>query len=234
MNIINIFLASSIEEFEIERIFIGNFIRILNSENKHYHIKLFLCEDAKINMQSVYDREIEGCSIFIALVGAKLGPYTKHELYVAHASTTIQQRIIFLQNQTSYSFIPSDIEHDFKIITSNEDILTTVYHYLENAICQIKPVVKESEYIDTTNHASFIINLPILGKSSVEEATIGNVVRFLNDQYEHKIDISIDDCHDRDSCDAYMVIISGRDNNDDERLTRISDLSVVNEKNGFV
>lgn len=91
-------------------------------------------------MQSVYDREIEGCSIFIALVGAKLGPYTKHELYVAHASTTIQQRIIFLQNQTSYSFIPSDIEHDFKIITSNEDILTTVYHYLENAICQIKPV----------------------------------------------------------------------------------------------
>ena len=230
MNIINIFLASSIEEFEIERIFIGNFIRILNSENKHCHIKLFLCEDAKINMQSVYDREIEGCSIFIALVGAKLGPYTKHELYVAHASTTIQQRIIFLQNQTSYSFIPSDIEHDFEIIISNEDILTTVYHYLENAICQIKPVVKESEYIDTTNHASFIINLPILGKSSVEEATIGNVVRFLNDQYEHKIDIYIDDCHDRDSCDAYMVIISGRDNNDDERLTRISDLSVANEK----
>lgn len=97
-----------------------------------------------------------------------------------------------------------------------------------------RSVVKESEYIDTTNHASFIINLPILGKSSVEEATIGNVVRFLNDQYEHKIDISIDDCHDRDSCDAYMVIISGRDNNDDERLTRISDLSVANEKNGFV
>ena len=132
MNIINIFLASSIDEFEFERIYIGNFIRKLNSNNQYCHIKLFLCEDAKINMQSIYDREIEESAIFIALIGDKLGPYTAHELDVAAASKTIQQRIIILKDQFSFSLIPENIASYFNIITPTKDILESVYDYLNH------------------------------------------------------------------------------------------------------
>ena len=68
MKIVNIFIASSIEEFEKERILIGDYVRKTNevSSAKGHLVRLFLCEDEYKNSQSIYDRQIQKSDVFIA------------------------------------------------------------------------------------------------------------------------------------------------------------------------
>lgn len=227
MKLINIFIASSIEEFELDRVFIGNFIRGLNVNNRNCRIKLFLCEDASTNMQSLYDRQIQNCAIFIALVGEKLGPYTLHELLEAKTSQAIQERAIILKSKLSSSLIQEDILPYFTIVQSQgRNILETAYSYISNVVNKVKPIATHT--ITKQPSANFIINFPIIN-SCIEEAAIGNVIRHLNDQYEGIIDILVDSTA-QDTCNAYVSIISGRDNYQLDRLIYISNLPIEHTK----
>lgn len=88
---INIFLASSINEFKNERNEIGDFIRRIQDILIEYDIflKLIVCEylDNNISIlgrkQEDYNQKIKTCDIFFMLIGQKLGDYTKEEYNVA-------------------------------------------------------------------------------------------------------------------------------------------------------
>jgi len=86
MKRIKIFLASSITEFEEERLELKDFVRrqedVLIDNN--IRIRLFMCEYADNTIaigrkQGEYNAEIEDSDIFFMLVGKKLGEYTLEE-----------------------------------------------------------------------------------------------------------------------------------------------------------
>lgn len=91
MQNIQIFLASSIVEFEEERKQIHDFIqeteRILR-EKRDISLKLIKCENMDNNIvpkgkQNEYDKEIKRSDIVIFLFGEKAGDFTIHELEIS-------------------------------------------------------------------------------------------------------------------------------------------------------
>ena len=95
MKTIKVFVASSIIEFEQERIYLGEYVRKLNDSFRDLkqRIRLYLCEDEKINSQPFYDRNIEDSDAFISIIGDQLGEFTKHEILVANHRTSIKRKI---------------------------------------------------------------------------------------------------------------------------------------------
>lgn len=91
--IINIFLASSIVEFENERMAIENFIRNISDKfEEHYDVKLqpLLCENfddavSKIRKQEEYNKKIRNSELCFFLFFTKVGQYTREEFDVARA-----------------------------------------------------------------------------------------------------------------------------------------------------
>ena len=99
MKIIRIFVASSVTEFEKERIYIGDSIRRHNDcvLNQGYQLRLYLCEDEYFNSQPIYDRNILKSDIFVAIIGNKLGEFTKHEICdVADKCKSIKKKFLVL------------------------------------------------------------------------------------------------------------------------------------------
>jgi len=98
---IQIFLASSITEFKIDRL---NIVQFVNKLNKIYHkeksepdydeardlfFHLDMCEDddesvARGPKQGVFDKQILDSDFVYFLFGEKVGKYTKHEFNVAY------------------------------------------------------------------------------------------------------------------------------------------------------
>ena len=92
MKTIKIFLASSIVEFERERMALGNFIRKLNDHfiERDVLCKLGLCENlsqaiADKRKQEEYNQEIRDSRLFYMLLGREAGEYTVEEFNVALA-----------------------------------------------------------------------------------------------------------------------------------------------------
>lgn len=95
---LRIFLASSINEFRIDRLAIGDFILRLNQiynrakdSDKNIRFVLEKCEyyDEYIAIdgkQSEYDEIIPQCNIMCLLFGKTIGDYTKHEFDIAYKS----------------------------------------------------------------------------------------------------------------------------------------------------
>lgn len=90
MKYINIFLASSVEEFEAERRKLGDFIRRLNDiyVTRNIYFRLIVCEDlsnavAKERKQQEYNEQIRNSQYFYVLFGRKAGEYTLEEFEVA-------------------------------------------------------------------------------------------------------------------------------------------------------
>ena len=85
-----IFLASSINEFENERMEISDFIRKLNDAliKEGRYLKLVICEDitnaiAIKGKQQEYNEEIRSCNHFYTLIGESIGYWTNMEIGVA-------------------------------------------------------------------------------------------------------------------------------------------------------
>lgn len=192
MRTVSIFVASSIIEFEYERIYIGNFIRKYNDNFKPIgnRVRLHMCEDEYVNSQSFYDRLIEVSDIFILLIGEKLGDFSKHELVdVAYKCPDIK-KVIILNSEESRQYIPLELESsvDIKVLGKDKkDSLQTIISDL------IEDVIALKEDEPTQLHEdNFILSLPCA--EDIEVAVLNNIVRRLNDQ-----DVSIvvhDDTYD--------------------------------------
>jgi len=90
MKEINIFLASSIDEFKYERLDLGDFIRRVTdfTIEQDIYLKFTICEDmsnavAKSRKQEEFNREIRNSDFFYVIFGNKAGDYTIEELDVA-------------------------------------------------------------------------------------------------------------------------------------------------------
>ncbi len=90
MIIIKIFLASSLTEFEKERLELGDFVRHLNNDYIHrgVYFELTKCEDfsdalAPIRKQDEFNKAIQESQHFYVLVGRDIGDYTLEEFDVA-------------------------------------------------------------------------------------------------------------------------------------------------------
>ena len=102
MNNFQIFLASSINEFKVQRNEIGDFIRRIQDVLIDYDtkIKLFECEfhDNSIGLgrkQEEYNKEIGKSQIFLMLIGKRVGQYTLEEYNVAIQSKVLNICVLF-------------------------------------------------------------------------------------------------------------------------------------------
>ncbi|MBQ5800557.1 MAG: tetratricopeptide repeat protein [Clostridia bacterium] len=93
MQYVNIFLASSIVEFDYERQAIGNFIRSLNDmySPKGIYFKLHMCEDmseaiSEGRKQNEYNEKARNCDFFFMLIHRKAGKFTLEEFEEALSS----------------------------------------------------------------------------------------------------------------------------------------------------
>ena len=139
MKIINIFIASSIEEFEKERIFIGDYVRRFNelSSGKGYMVRLFLCEDEYQNSQPVYDRQIQNSDIFISIIGKSLGEFTKHEIIdIADKCKNIKMKILVFSLDIHQSIL-TNLESNFQILTFRDAIVEKLCCLIDNSISSI-------------------------------------------------------------------------------------------------
>lgn len=91
MTIINLFLASSMEDLQMDRREIGDFIRSLNDRylDRELYFRLFICENEDIAMadgrkQEQYNQFILDSQLFVILIFKKAGEYTIEEFNVAY------------------------------------------------------------------------------------------------------------------------------------------------------
>ena len=86
MKRIKIFLASSIKEFENERLALKNFNRQMENAliDHGISLRMFVCEYADNAIadgrkQDDFSREIDDCDVFLVLVGKRMGAFTLEE-----------------------------------------------------------------------------------------------------------------------------------------------------------
>lgn len=220
MRFINLFVASSIIEFERERIYIGDHIRRLNdrSYDEGYYVKLYLCEDDSENLQSTYDRKIENSDIFIALIGEKLGEKTKHELYVANHSDNILSRHIIIDNECNPSIIPNELLTSFNIHVIKVSNLEILFDYIDSCINSIVSQIADTHYLPAKK--LFSLNIPN-HNDSFELAMISNIIRGFKDRYEDELQLIISNSVS-DIYNAYLSLLSENQNCEYERLLRIT------------
>ena len=208
MKIIKLFIASSINDFRDERIFIGNFIQKFNADinSDGICVKLFLCEDESTNCQSIYDRKIEECNIFIALINDKIGPYTLHEIEVANRAKSISDKIIIWNDN-----IPM-------ILNDERFSLFNIYHIsTDNLLIGLCDLIKEKVKIITPNIVDygyeypttlFKLKRPDSTIDTIENAIIGNIIRGFNDQYDDKFHIVEEDSYQESDASVSILNIA--------------------------
>lgn len=220
MRFINLFIASSIIEFERERVYIGDHIRRLNdkSYDEGYYVKLYLCEDDSENLQASYDRKIENSDIFFALIGERLGEKTKHELYVAEHSDTIISRHIIVNNECNLSIIPQELLPSFKIHTINSFNLELLFHHIDSCIHSIVSQITDTQY--SPARKLFSLSIPHY-HDSYELAIISNIIRGLKDRFEDELQLLISSSF-TERYNAYLSLLSENQNYENERLLKIT------------
>lgn len=219
MRFINLFIASSIVEFERERVYIGDHIRRFNDKSykEGYYVKLYLCEDDLENLQAIYDRKIENCDLFVALVGEKLGDKTKHELYVAECSDKIKSRHIIVSEECNLSIIPQELLSSFKIHVINLFNREFLFYHIDSCIHSIVGQIKDTHYSPAIKEFS----LSIPNNNSYELAIISNIVRSVKDNFEDELHLIVSmSATDRNN--AYLSLLSENQNEEYERLLRIA------------
>ena len=220
MRFIHLFIASSIIEFERERVYIGDHIRRLNdrSYDEGYYVKLYLCEDDSENLQSTYDRKIENCDIFLALIGEKLGEKTKHELYVAHCSNGIISRHIIINNECDQSIIPQELLSSFEINVTESFQLEALFQHIDSCIHSIVSQINDTDF--SPARKLFNLNIPSLN-DSYELAIISNIIRGLKDRFEDELQLTTSYSF-AEVYNAYLSLLSENQDFEYERLFRIS------------
>lgn len=203
MKFVNIFIASSISEFDQTRIYAGDFVRQFNEESikNGFQVKLFLCEDEFQNSQPVYDRQIQKSDIFIAIIGQSLGEFTQHEIYdIAYNCESIKEKIIILASPGSHCLLPSDKDDKFRIIECTDAVLTMLLAEIQAAIMRVLPNIEDVPTLPSPTHY-FRLNLPQL--SNIECAVFGNIIRRVRDQ-GNGIIVSNNNTHN----DAYVALFA--------------------------
>lgn len=220
MKFINVFIASSIIEFEQERVYIGDHIRRLNdkSYDEGYYVKLYLCEDDSENLQATYDRKIENSDIFFALIGERLGEKTKHELYIAEHSDSIISRHIIVNNECNLSIIPQEIIQSFQIYAINSFNRELLFHYIDSRIHSIVNQITDTQFSPAIK--SFSLNIPHYN-DSYELAIISNIIRVLKDRFEDELQLQISNSF-TGRYNAYLSLLSENQNYENERLLKIT------------
>lgn len=211
MKVIKLFIASSIIDFKDERILIGNFIQNFNTEinSEGICVKLFLCEDESTNCQSIYDRKIEECNIFLALINEKIGPYTLHEIEVANRTDSISEKIIILNDKTP------------AILNDEKFSLFKIYHIpTDNFLIELCDLIKEKVKIIVPDLVDFGYEYPTTlfklkrpdsTKDTVENAIIGNIIRGFNDQYDDKFHIIEEHSYQESDASVSILNIASKD-----------------------
>lgn len=224
MKTVKIFFASSIVEFEKERIYLGGYVRKLNDSilGIGHKVRLYLCEDENINSQPFYDRNIENSDIFIALIGSHLGEFTKHEIVdVADRCAHIRKKIIILTSDNSTSLIPDNLQSIFEIHTITENLSDNLVNLLSD---QVEEIVQELyEEPDSQPLWEFILNIP--DSTNIEVAVINNIIRRLRDQ-NNKIIV-----HDNidGSEQAYIALLSKKISSEEKRIQELIELKIDNK-----
>ena len=219
MKYIKIFIASSIVEFERERVYIGDHIRRINDkfEENGFYVKLYLCETDSLNLQSTYDRRIRDCDIFVSLVGAKLGEKTKHELYVASDSSKIDIKCILGGSEESLSNIPNDLLDSFTVRIIPSFNIGELFDFINLAIMQVLENVGDLPY--SPINKSFVLRLPDY-EESYEMALISNIIRSATDRFEDEIRVIVVNT-DEEVYNAYVSLLSENLKVEETRLSRI-------------
>lgn len=142
MRQIRIFLASSIDEFKIERLEFERFIRVLDKifSKQNIHIDLVVCEDmskalSNSSKQQDINEEIPSCQYFYVIIGKEAGIKTVEEFKVALESrnTTGKPKIYTYfynldeQNQTEsvrefIRYIADDLKHYFSLFMNIDTV----------------------------------------------------------------------------------------------------------------
>ena len=219
MKTVKVFVASSIIEFEEERIYLGGYVRKLNDSlmGMGHKVRLFLCEDENINSQPFYDRNIENSDIFIALIGSYLGEFTRHEIVdVADRCAQIRKKILVLTSDKCTSLIPGNLQSTFETHTITEHLSERLVEILSD---QVEGVVQELyEEPDTPPSQEFILNIP--DSTTIEVAVINNIIRRLRDQSNNII------VHDiiEGSEQAYIALLSDKISSEEKRIKKLIEL----------
>lgn len=140
MKFIQLFLASSIVEFEQERNELSNYIRMLTdiSVKRDIYFALTLCEDlssavAKDRKQEEYNQKIRDSQYFCALFGRDAGEYTIEEFNVAleQFRKSGAPRIFIYFRQLPEGQSASQSVKDFMERLDAENIYYTVFSHLD-------------------------------------------------------------------------------------------------------
>lgn len=221
MKTVKVFVASSIIEFEEERIYLGAYVRKLNDSllGMGHKVRLFLCEDEKINSQPFYDRSIENSDVFIALIGSRLGEFTKHEIVdVADRCASIRKKVLVLTSKNSTSLIPDHLQSKFEICTITENLSEKLVNLLSD---QVEEIVQELyDEPDSLSLQEFILNIP--DSTNIEVAVINNIIRRLRDQCNNII------VHDNieGSEQAYIALLSDKISSEEKRIKELIELKI--------
>lgn len=224
MKTVKVFFASSIIEFEKERILIGGYIRKLNDSIRDIgqKVHLYLCEDEKNNSQSFYDRNIEHSDIFIALLGEKVGDFTYHEINVANACVEIKRKIIIFTDKKSSNQFKRTQYPNFEIQIVEKDYLKNIIETLSNAIQETVQSINDEPEIQPLN--SFIANIP--DGNEIEVEVVNNIIRRLRDQNHN---IVINDSIDGNE-NAYIALLSDSIKSEEIRIKKLVNIGIVNYK----
>lgn len=215
MKIVNIFIASSIEEFEKERIFIGNHVLRLNegSAGKGYMVRLLLCEDEYENSQSIYDRQIQRSDIFITIIGKKLGRFTKHEILdVADKCNTIKKKIVIYSADSFDRSIHTELDSSFLEFYFFENLTENLTQLIDNLIPSVLDDIEDA-FVESFPVNNIFLDIPL--QNSIECAVIGNIIRRLRDQGNGIVIIN----NNPKKINAFVVLLDNEIKKEFDRIT---------------
>ena len=156
MKNVSIFLASSIREFEKDRLDITSFVYLLNRLYKGLlEIDLEICEHQSNAMsirrsQDEYNEIIRRCDYFYLLAGRRMGRYTEEEFHVARGQfekTAKQPKIYTYFEQVD---APEESLTKFRQMLWNQyDYFTPDYTHIDTIKLNIILELKRDGFIDS-------------------------------------------------------------------------------------
>ena len=155
MKKIKIFLASSIREYEKERIAIGDIVRQIQNRiiDDGIRLDLFMCEFADNSMsngkmQERYNDELRKSDIFIMLIGKKAGEFTIEEYEVSKEVNKIKRYILFQDIESDNTVLElknilendkqKGIEHTITIFQKDEELPLIVKDIIEQNVIGVE------------------------------------------------------------------------------------------------
>ena len=228
MKTVKVFVASSIIDFEEERNCLGGYVRKLNDSIQAigHKVRLYLCEDENINSQPFYDRNIENSDIFIALIGDRLGEFTRHEiLEVANCCERIRKKVLVLTSVKSKSLIPDGLLSTFEIHQINDNIKINLINLLSDMIEEtIQDISDEPEGNEVQTVDAFTLNIPNADNTEVDR--INNIIRRLRDQSHNIIVHENIEGYEQ----AYIALLSSSLLSEVDRIKELIQIRVESEK----